>query len=73
MLPVQLFEQPLYKLHLDLVTKPKVYVGKFSTYGNDVTPGFINRLGTCSSLCAINFMKIVSFYVATRPLASTKI
>ena len=53
MLPVQLFEQPLYKLHLDLVTKPKVYVGKFSTYGNDVTPGFMNRLGTCSSLCAI--------------------
>jgi len=26
MLAVQLFEQPLYKLHLDLVTKPKVYM-----------------------------------------------
>ena len=67
MLPVQLFEQqPLYKLHLDLVTKHKVYVGKFSTYGNDVTHGFINGQGSCSILCAINYMmKIVSFYVAS--------
>ena len=71
---VQLFKQPLYKLHLGLVTKPKVYVGKFSTYGNDLTHGFINGQGCCSILCAINYMmKIVSFYVATRPLAGTKI
>jgi hypothetical protein len=41
MLPVQIFKQSLYKLHLDLVTKPEVYVGKFSTYGDDVTYGFI--------------------------------